>query len=79
MSAHDSGSAGERFVFVDDVLARLVGMLCVTVASGAVDREPISVSVACRCILGEPPSGLNLVNLCFGPDVPSPNDGPPGG
>ena len=65
-------------MFVDDVLARLVGMLSFSVASGAADREPISVSVACRGILGEPPSGLNSVNLCFGLDVPSPNEGPPG-
>ncbi len=31
MSAHDSGSAGECFMFVDDTLARLVGMHGVTV------------------------------------------------
>jgi hypothetical protein len=37
MSAHDSGPAGERFMFVDDVLARLVGMLSVTVWSEVAD------------------------------------------
>jgi hypothetical protein len=37
MSAHDSGSAGERFMFVDDTLARLVGMHGVTVWSEVAD------------------------------------------